>query len=64
MPRKRTRPRKAAEEDTWLVAKVERHEADVEASVNGHVYAPQYAWNLTKTIRSICSPRDSLSAAF
>lgn len=46
MPRRRKRQRKREEEHTHLAIRVERYEARVEASVNHHVFAPEYAWNL------------------
>jgi hypothetical protein len=44
MPRGKKRQSKAEEQHTHLSIRVEGYDANVEAAVNHHVYAPQYAW--------------------
>lgn len=46
MASKRKRPRRPAEEFTYLAIRVAQCEASVDASVNRTVYGPQYAWRL------------------
>ena len=46
MPRKRKRLDKPEELHTHLALRVARYEASVNASVNHHVCAPRYAWDL------------------
>jgi len=46
MSSRRKPTKKPREEHSHIAIRLEHYEAEVEASVNSHAYAPQYAWNL------------------
>lgn len=46
MSRKRKRREKPDEERSHIIIRLEHYEASIEARINHHAYAPQYAWDL------------------